>query len=251
MIQISSPDNQLIKNLNKLYSSKDYRLENNKFVVEGLRLVKDTFEKGYKLDYLFVTPSCIDKVKDIKADNYIEITESLSKKIADTKTPQGVFAVVSGSLTLSKLPQIDKNGAIFLCSLQDPGNVGTILRTASAFNVPVIMSSDCPSLTSPKVLRAAMGCRKAFVTDDIKGTIKELKDKGIPVYASCLNNDSKLINNVNLHNSVVLIGNEGNGLSEDIINLATDSVIIPIDKNCESLNASAAATVFLWELSHG
>ena len=251
MIQISSTDNQLIKKLNKLYSDKDYRIEQNEFVVEGLRLVRDTYEKGYKLDYLFVTPSSMDKIKDIKAENYIEISENLSKKIADTKNPQGVFAIVSGDLALKKLPEIKETGAIVLCSLQDPGNVGTILRTATAFNVPVIMSSDCPSLTSPKVLRAAMGCRTAYVTNDIKKTIEEIKNNGKSVYAACLNKSSKFINDINLHNSVVLIGNEGNGLSTDIINLATDSVIIPIDEKCESLNASAAATIFLWELSHG
>jgi len=254
MLKITSKDNLRIKELSKLYTSKRARKESGRFVLEGVRLVRDALFCGVEIASVFVTEDGIRRLGDAfsalesKAGEVFLIDDGLASRVGDTTTPQGVFAVCKGSLTTKELPKKGES-CLILASLQDPGNIGTILRSAAAFGLPVVMSSDCPDPASPKVLRAAMGVRKACVVDDISETIKALRLRGTRVWAAALGEGSRPVDEVSLDDSAVVIGNEGNGLPESIIALCDAPVILPIEPGCESLNAAAAATIFAWELA--
>lgn len=254
MLKITSKDNQRIKELAKLYTSKRARRESGCFVLEGVRLVCDTAFAGMDIPFLFVTEDGIRRLGDAfsaleeRVGEAFLIGDSLAEKLGDTASPQGVFAVCREEIISRSLPK-EGESCLILSSLQDPGNVGTVLRSAAAFAVPVVLTSDCPDITSPKVLRAAMGVRRAYVTDDICETIRELRGRKMKVWAAALGDGSRSVDGVELESSAVVIGNEGSGLPQSIIDLCDAPVILPIADGCESLNAAAAATIFAWELS--
>ena len=254
MLKITSKDNLRIKELCKLYTSKRARRDSGSFVLEGVRLVRDALFCGVEIASVFVTEDGIRRLGDAfsalenKTHEIFLIDDSLAARVGDTATPQGVFAVCKGSLTTRELPEKGES-CLVLASLQDPGNIGTILRSAAAFGLPVVMSSDCPDPASPKVLRAAMGVRKACVVDDVCEAVKELRARGTYVWAAALGEGSRPVDEISLEGSAVVIGNEGNGLPEDVIALCNAPVILPIEPGCESLNAAAASTIFAWELA--
>lgn len=254
MLKITSKDNLRIKELSKLYTSKRARRDSGSFVLEGVRLVRDALFCGVEIVSVFVTEDGIRRLGDTfsalqnKAREVFLIDDSLAARVGDTTTPQGVFAVCRGSLTTRELPEKGES-CIILASLQDPGNIGTILRSAAAFGLSVVMSSGCPDPASPKVLRAAMGVREACVVDDVCDAIKALRARGTHVWAAALGEGSRPVCEVSLENSAVVIGNEGSGLPESVIALCDAPVILPIEPDCESLNAAAAATIFAWELA--
>lgn len=255
MLKITSKENPRLQNLSKLYASRRARREQNLFVLEGVRLVCDALEQGVSLREAFVTDEGIrrmgDRMQALSAacrDVFL-LPEQLARRVGDTEHPQGVFAVCEGSLLLPALPERLGLGCLFLCSLQDPGNVGTLLRTAAAFSLPVLMTPDCPAPDSPKVLRAAMGVRRAYCVGDAAKTIAALHEKNIPVLAAALGQNSVPIDDVAVSSACVVLGNEGRGLPEEVLSLCDRSVILPIDAACESLNAAAAGAVFAWELS--
>ena len=256
MLQITSKDNPRIKELAKLYSSARARRESGLFVLEGVRLVRDAQINGVSIRSLFVTEDGIRRLGEsaaaliAAAGEVFEIPDNLAARVGDTVQPQGVFAVCEGTLAMPGLPENTEGGILILASLQDPGNVGTILRSAAAFGLGgVLMSRDCPDPASPKVLRAAMGVRPAWQTGDICAAIDTLRARGVPVYAAALGENSVTVDEVFLAGAAVVIGNEGSGLPENVIAHCTMPVILPIAPGCESLNAAMAATVFAWELS--
>lgn len=256
MRQITSKENPNVKELAKLYASARYRRESGRFVLEGVRLVFDALEAGIPIRTLLVTEEGVRRLGDRfaalgkAAGETLLLADSIASRVGDTQHPQGVFAVCEGALTSEALPDSFPRGCLILSSLQDPGNVGTILRSAAAFGpTDVILSADCPDPASPKVLRAAMGVRRSFVTRDVVDTIAELKARGVAVYAASLGKGSVPVDAVDLAGAAVVIGNEGRGLEQNVIAACDKSVILPIAEGCESLNAAMAATVFAWELS--
>lgn len=256
MLQITSKDNPRIKELARLCSSARERRESGLFVLEGVRLVRDAQTSGVPIRTLFVTPDGMRRLGEgaepliAAAEETFEISDALACRVGDTVQPQGVFAVCRGTLARQGLPEKAENGIILLAGLQDPGNVGTILRSAAAFGLSgVVMSRDCPDPASPKVLRAAMGVRPAWQCDDICMAIDALRARGVPVYAAALGEGSVPVDAVPLAGAAVVIGNEGSGLPQSVISRCTMPVILPIAPGCESLNAAMAATVFAWELS--
>ncbi len=256
MRQITSKENPSVKELAKLYASARCRRESGRFVLEGVRLVVDALENSIPIRTLFVTGEGIRRLGDrfaalaAAAGETLLLADSLGARVGDTLHPQGVFAVCEGALTSEALPKDFPRGCLILSSLQDPGNVGTILRSAAAFGpTDVILSADCPDPASPKVLRAAMGVRRAFLTHDVVDTIGELRSRGTAVFAAALGTESVPVDEVTLAGAAVVIGNEGRGLAENVIAACDKSVILPIAEGCESLNAAMAAAVFAWELS--
>ena len=257
---ISSKDNSIIKQLVRLLSSKKERNDKGLFVVEGVRLCHEMAKCLVEIENTFVTEKCRNKFeKEVqfilnKSQEALEITDAIADKISETKTAQGIFC-------LCKIPnrnnEIKENGNyIMLCSLQDPGNIGTIIRTCDAFKTDgLIMTEDCPDIYSPKLLRSTMGT--VFRTDikifkNAEEACEKLKKSGIKIYAAALKDNSKSITEFDLsHNACVMIGNEGNGLKEEEIALADESIIIPMNEASESLNAGIAASVFAWEMFRG
>ena len=259
MPAITSPKNQVIKLAALLVSSSRERRESGLFVAEGARLTAEALNSSrVRIKYLLASEKgralLLEQCKIMglaEPQGIIEIDEALSKKISDTKTPQGVFAVCEGSLTADEPSPDILWGCLILCSLADPGNVGTILRSADAFGLSqVVLTPDCPQPSSPKVLRASMGA--AFRVEMAVSTAEEAvgfyKSRGRGVYAASLSKRAHSLKDVKLEGAAVLIGNEGAGLGAHLIDMCDGEVFIPISKESESLNAAMAATIFCYEM---
>lgn len=254
---ITSKDNKLIKNICKLMSSAKARKEQECFVAEGVRLCMDAVLSKAKILYFLYTPQAsqknpepIKKISDVSEKSYM-ISEDVYEKITDTKTPQGFLCVI----------KMDKDGRtdiieagkkyLGLEKIQDPSNMGTVLRTAEALGIDgVIMSSDCCDIYSPKVIRGSMGAvfRLPFmISDDITKTIIECRKKDIVCYASTPKNAENIKNTDFSKGGIIFIGNEGNGLSEQVLSSCDKKIMISMKGRAESLNASAAAAILLYE----
>lgn len=252
-ISISSKDNPLIKLVCLLQKSSKARKEQGLFVLEGLRICLDAAENSIQFDKLIVSKSAYEKHKnqiigfeEISECCYI-LTDNLFKKISDTDSPQGIIAV-------AKMPiikrEIDKNGRyIALENLQDPSNLGAISRTAEALGVSgIILASGCDPY-SPKSLRASMGTllrMPLYITNDLMGFIKASQ---LYSYGCVVENNAAKINDITFPNgSVVIIGNEANGLTDEVESEVDELITIPMKGNAESLNAAVAAAISMWEM---
>ncbi len=258
MIKISSKDNSLVKHINKLNKSSKYRREKGEFTAEGVRLCKDAMESGAEILSLIICEDALKKHSEIitalenVSDNSYIFSKSVFKSISETKTSQGIICVIK---TLDKPTLFDKiksNGKFLaLESLQDPSNLGTILRTAEAIGIDgVVLSGDCCDIYSPKVVRGSMGAvfRIPFI---IVNTVEEfiISNKSTNFYASVVGDDADKINDTVFKEPCVLIvGNEGNGLKKSTIELCDKKITIPMNGRAESLNASAAAAILIWEM---
>ena len=252
---ITSRENPLIKLVAALQVSSEKRKRNGLFVLEGLRICKDACDNGIKFDKLIVSDAAAEKYAadtekfSLISDECYKIPDSLFKKISDTKTPQGIIAVAKMPVTGSC--GIDKNGKyIALENVSDPSNLGAISRTAEALGVNgIILSSDGCDPYSPKALRASMGTLlrvPVFVTESFAET---LKGTGLKRYACIVDKTAESIKEQSFGNgSVVMIGNEANGLTDSAKQSADVLVTIPMTGRAESLNAAAAAAIAMWEM---
>lgn len=252
---ITSRENPLIKLVAALQVSSEKRKRNGLFVLEGLRICKDACDNGIKFDKLIVSDAAAEKYAadtekfSLISDECYKIPDSLFKKISDTKTPQGIIAVAKMPVTGSC--GIDKNGKyIALENVSDPSNLGAVSRTAEALGVNgIILSSDGCDPYSPKALRASMGTLlrvPVFVTESFAET---LKSTGLKRYACVVDKTAESIKEQSFGNgSVVMIGNEANGLTDSAKQLADVLVTIPMTGRAESLNAAAAAAIAMWEM---
>lgn len=256
---ITSRDNELIKKTVKLMSSSKYRRESGRFVAEGVRLCRDGSDSGAEIEIFFSTPQAMEKYpKDYekirqKAEKTYEIGEKLLKQISDTATPQG-FMCIFKTLDKNTLSyKISSQGHyIALENIQDPSNMGTVLRTAEALGIDgVILSSDCCDIYTPKVVRGSMGAVfriPVIISKDFTQYISYITENGVRTYASTPH-EAENINDIDFSGGgVILIGNEGNGLKKETINVCLKKVKIPMKGRAESLNAAAAAAILIWKL---
>ena len=253
-ITITSKDNSLIKLVCSLQSSSKARRENGIFVLEGKRICDDAYVCGIRFDKLIISQTAFEKYSECieifseNSDEVYKISDSLFKKISDTTSPQGIIA-------LAKMPEkslkIDKNGRyIALENINDPSNLGAISRTAEALGVSgIIISSDSCDPYSPKSLRASMGTllrMPLIVLDDFTDTFKTL---GLKSYACVVEGCATPITDVKFTDGcVVMIGNEANGLSQKAKEIADNKITIPMCGKAESLNASVAGAIAMWEM---
>lgn len=258
---IKSKSNETIKLASKLVSDKKERQKQGLFVIEGLRLCLDAFYSNIAIDTLLVTEECYkkyeEKIEEIKksAKNFYLIDNSLCAKISDTTTPQGVFCVCKA---LDKLFTIDKiiNDGYYLAleNISDPGNMGTIIRTADAFGISALfLSDDCVDIYSPKVIRSTMGAifrLPIIIVSNMPKLIDILNSKNITSYAAVLDENSKRLSQTTFPSSaVVVIGNEGSGITQNTIESCNHKLFINMKGKSESLNAGVAASVIMWEMS--
>ena len=258
MIKITSKDNSLIKHIHKLNKSDKYRKEHSEFTAEGIRICKDAFLSNAKISSLLVCEDIIEKNSDLiyeienVSENSYVLPKSLFKEISDTKTPQGIICVIKALDNPTLFDKIKSNVKLLaLENIQDPSNLGTILRTAEAVGVSgVILSADCCDIYSPKVVRGSMGAvfRLPFkVVDSFDNYI--LDNKNINFYASVVYEDAEKVTDFKFEEPcVLLVGNEGNGLKESTVKLCDKRLTIPMNGRAESLNASAAAAILIWEM---
>lgn len=248
---ITSTSNARIKNLVHLKKNARARKQEGAFLVEGPRMFfevpKDRILEAY------VTKSFEEKYKtELAGCSYELITDEVCRRICDTKTPQGAAALVRrDEIRVEDL--LDKSPQPFLIlleNLQDPGNLGTIIRTAEAAGADgIIMNEGTVDPYNPKVIRSTMGAifRVPIISvPDFPGLVKELGKRGVHVYAAHL--QGKTFYEYDYREaSAFLIGNEGNGLSDEISSLAERKIRIPMKGSVESLNASVAATIIMFE----
>ena len=262
---ITSKANLTIVKIGKL-SNKKYRNEENLFVCDGKKLLNEAIDFGAKIRYVIVKNDAnldndlINKIKKCKENgtNILCVNDQIFDKITEENAPQGIIAVCEYLRELHTRSTVVENvdsdeKIIMLESVRDPGNIGTIIRNAAAFGIDrLVISSDCADIYSQKVIRAAMGAIfkvRIDIVDDFVGTIKSLKKSGKRILSATLGNNSLILGKTELTNrDVVIVGNEGHGLSEEVIDASDETIFIPMCENTESLNAAIASSIFMWEL---
>ncbi|MGL4344957.1 MAG: TrmH family RNA methyltransferase [Cellulosilyticaceae bacterium] len=250
---ISSSQNPIIKNIIQLQKKRSERKKQGLFVVEGIKQVNEIPE-GYPIQY-FVTTEQYDstQIKNLNRGKWIVVTEELFKQMSDTETPQGVMAVVERKdITLKELESKDKPFYLVLENLQDPGNLGTIIRTAYGFNVDaIVITKGSVDLYSPKTLRSTMSAlfHVPIVSEvDIEECLGWLGEQDVTIYATALEESKVLYDADYTVGSALIIGNEANGVTEGTKHIAHQKVRIPMPGGLESLNASIAASICMYEV---
>lgn len=258
MLSITSRNNDRIKQAVKLCTDSSERRKTGSFFLEGLRLCCDAALNGHAAETVFVTEKAMAEhgeelavLLDSCKESFV-ITEEISLKLSDTKNPQGVFCICK---TLDKYYNIDKinyNGMyIALENVQTPGNLGAAARTAEALGLDGIIVSGGCDIYNPKALRAAMGSLlrlNVIMVSDLPEFFRECSAHSMKTYAAVPDSDALPVTEMDRTNGVICaVGNEGNGLSDDVISVC-ERVTIPMKGRAESLNAASAASVIMWEM---
>lgn len=252
---ITSTSNPQVKRLLQLQKKSKARSEENVYVVEGLRMFvevpKDCVEKVYVSETFYNK-----KKQELNFQEFpLEIlSDSVFKHVSDTQSPQGVLCIVKqNKQELDELLRIENPHFMILDNLQDPGNLGTIVRTAEGAGVDaVFMSKECVDIYNPKTIRSTMGSIYRVPTIYIEDTVKLLelfKEKGIKSYAAHLDGKNAYDKEDYRCGTAILIGNEGNGLRDEVSEKADVWVRIPMEGQVESLNAAIAASVLMFEVA--
>jgi TrmH family RNA methyltransferase len=252
---ISSKDNETIKHIRKL-KDKKYRDEIGCYIIEGIKLVKEAIEENANIKYIVICEDCEEAVKleqnllyDIAKNNCLYVTRKVFQAISDVTTPQGVLAVVEKKNS-NKNIDYSEDIIIALDGIQDPGNLGTILRTVDSANLKqIILSKNSADPYNPKVVRSTMGAIfrvNIIEAEDLKNTLQEVKKHNFEVVVTSLETNSSIYN-IKYKNKVIVIGNEANGVSKEVQEIADKKVKIPMLGKTESLNASVAAGIMIYE----
>lgn len=258
-MEITSKQNSYIKEYRKLVEQRKYRRQSGFFPCEGVKLAVEAVRSGCTLgENAYYTAAAAEKYPECirllqEHCKMIQITEEVADSISDTKSPQGIFITVRHLDKILNLSTIDSSRQfIILENLQDMGNIGTIIRSCDAFSIDgVILVGDCADVFAPKTVRSAMGSlfRLPIYCCETEEAITLLQKCGFTVYSAELSDRAVKLGEEKLpEKTAVVIGNEGNGVTDTVKNLCDKSLFIPIS-SAESLNASVAASVIAWELS--
>jgi TrmH family RNA methyltransferase len=252
---IISTSNRQVKDIIQLNKKSKARREANQFIVEGIKMFAELPKE--RIEKVYVSESFISKEDNkyiLGNINYEVLEDNVFLVASDTKTPQGILCIVK-QFHYDVMEIINKSIAhiIVLEDLQDPGNLGTIMRAGEGAGISgIILSKNCVDIYNPKTIRSTMGSiyRVPFVyVEDLKKTIKTLKDNNITTYSAHLK-QSQNYEKINYKKpTAFLIGNEGNGLSDEISDLADAYLKIPMEGELESLNAAIAASILMYEVS--
>lgn len=261
---ISSKSNALIVRLAKL-KDKKYRKAEGLFRLDGIKLFDEAVRYGAPVQYVLVSESASEKlcvrIDDLRlnAGCYV-VSDDAFSKLTDEQSPEGIVAFCSDLPKITReqdhtllASECEGKRVILLESVRDTGNMGTIIRSARAFGVDMlVISSDCADLYNPKTVRAAMGAlftQRIVTVDSMPEAIRTIRRGGARVFAAALDDRARQLGSFELvRGDVIAIGNEGHGLSREVIEACDECVIIPMENDSESLNASIAASVCMWEL---
>ena len=252
---ITSKDNEVIKNIRKL-KDKKYREIENKYIVEGIKLIEEAVEENAKIDTIVVCEDCVENnliepklMYEIAKYNCIYVSEKVFGAVTEVTNPQGILAVVEKDNKEDAI-DYDQDVIVALDGIQDPGNLGTILRTADSVGLKqIIISKETADAYNPKVVRSTMGAIfrvKVIIANDLVKTLKEIKKHKFKIVATSLQTEDSIYN-VQYDKKAIVIGNEANGVSNEILDMADIKAKIPMLGKTESLNASVAASVILYE----
>lgn len=251
---ISSAANPIIKNIQLLKNKKNERKKQGLFIVEGIKSISE-IPQGYEIDTLVMSDLFDDSLLQVKATrNTLLVPSELFKAISDTQTPQGILALVKMKTIELEEIKVKPNGFYLLLeNLQDPGNLGTIIRSAYGFGVDAIfLTKGCVDLYSPKTVRSTMGA-SLHVPVILDYTLEEYltwaKKHSLTCFTTALGDTAKEIAHADFKKGLMLmIGNEGNGISQEALDQANQNVYIPMPGGLESLNASIAASICMYEV---
>ena len=245
--RITSRKNPLLQQVKKLLSSRSEREAQGLFVADGTKLLQEAVKYWPGLEMVILSDGVEAEVPG--HIRKIRVPGDVMESISPMKSPQG-------ALFVCRLPQQTafepEKGMLLLDGIQDPGNLGTILRTADALNVKVALLEGCADPYSHKVVRASMGA--VFRVPVVKTAWEEAsvacKEKGIAVAVTALSNRAKDLRSAPVGEMAVVIGSEGQGVRQEILQNADAELIIPMNSHCESLNAAVAATIVMWQMGN-
>lgn len=252
---ITSKDNEIIKNIRKL-KEKKYRDINNEYIVEGIKMIKEAISEEAVIKLIIVceenaNSGAIDKklLYEIAKYECIYVSKKVFDLISEVKTPQGILAVIEKDNSEDKI-DYKQDVIVVLDGIQDPGNLGTILRTIDSVGLnQVIVSKETADAYNPKVVRSTMGAIfrvNIIESDNLLDTLKNIKKHKYKIMATSLETDNSIYD-IDYNKKVLVIGNEANGVSQDILDYADEKIKIPMLGKTESLNASVATAVILYE----
>lgn len=252
---ISSKDNELIKHIKKLKDKKERDIS-NEYVIEGIKLVKEAIQENAKIKQIVICEDC-EKAESISKELMYEIakqecvyvTNKIFKILSEVQAPQGILAVVEKNNTNQEI-NYEEEIIVALDDVQDPGNLGTILRTVDSIGVTqILVSKGTADAYNPKVVRSTMGAIfriKIIECENLEETLKKVQNKGFKIVVSSLQTDNSIYD-INYNKKVIIIGNEANGVEKNIQEMADEKIKIPMIGKTESLNASVATGIILYE----
>ncbi|MHC1682323.1 MAG: TrmH family RNA methyltransferase [Clostridiaceae bacterium] len=254
MKKITSKDNIIIKEAKKL-KEKKYRTEKNSFLIEGFRFIEEAIKSDYNVEKMFIDEDALEKCYEFDILNNIDdsieiyiVNKLIINLLSDTENSQGIIAIVR-----DKIREVSREDGfyIFVDKVQDPGNLGTIIRSADASGAKgVILNNGTVDLYNEKTLRSTMGSifKLPVILDKNLALLKELKANGFKVIGSSLNTKHNFFD-INLKSKIIIVvGNEGRGMSSEIDELCDSLVKIPMPGNAESLNVAIAASIMMFEV---
>lgn len=243
--RISSRKNPLLQQVKKLLASRAERRKTGLFVADGTKLLEEAVEYWPGLQTVILSEGVEADVPDHV--RVVRVPEDVMASISPMEAPQG-------ALFLGKLPEqtefVPKKGMLILDGVQDPGNIGTILRTADAMDVPVVLLEGCADPWSWKVIRSTMGAvfRTPVVQASWDEVLRKCREAGIPIGVTALSDRAVDIRSADLSQMALVIGSEGRGVRQEVLESADHELIIPMNPHCESLNAAIAAAIVMWEI---
>jgi RNA methyltransferase, TrmH family len=260
--ETTSKENTHIKHAKKLLSSSKFRKEEQCFIIEGIRLCEDAFQSGVCIEKVFYTKKCLQKFESIvlkivkSSKSSFLVGDNIIDIVSDTDTPQGIVCICRQSKKSAEEFDVAGCGNIVLLeNIQNPSNLGSILRTCDALNVnTVAVSHGSCDIYNPKTLRGSMGAvfrLNIVFFDNTVEFIKTLQKINYRIYSSVPDSDAKALGDINFESKTcVAFGNEGNGLESETIQACDRKITIPMNKNAESLNVSVAVGIAVWEMTN-
>lgn len=256
-IVINAKNNPKIKEVKTLLTSSKERKNSGLFVVEGVRLCCDALLSGCEIQSVFCTENCAEKygaeIESLheKCRAFYTVSNEVMKVISDTVTPQGIVCTVKMKQNSFEYEKGKKYVA--LDTVQNPDNLGAISRTAEALGLDGMVIFGGCDIYNPKALRASMGALfrlPVCICQSLEGEIEKCKKMGISVYATVPDRDAMSVTTVDFSTGAVcVIGNEGNGISKEIVEKCSEKITIKMDGRAESLNAASAASIIMWEMT--
>lgn len=246
MERITSAKNPLIAHLKKLHTDRAYRAQCGQFLCEGRKLLREALQWYPKIDTVVATEG-FELPELPSGTRVVTVPESLMERVSVMKSPQGVLFTCA---LPGERPLTVRRGMLLLDRIQDPGNLGTILRTADAFDLPVLLTNGCADPFSEKTVRASMGAvfRRPPQSAPMEDVLRVCHAAGIPIAATALSDTACDLREVDLMRHLVVIGSEGQGICPELLAASDRQIIIPMQPRCESLNAAVAAAIVLWQM---
>ncbi len=252
---ISSKDNEFIKHIKKL-KEKKYRDLNKEFVIEGIKLIKEALEEKCNIKQIVICDNCQNSeiipkelMYEIAKYECIYVTDKIFSSISDVNTPQGIMAIIGRENTEAQI-NYSEDIIVALDDIQDPGNLGTILRTVDSVGInQILVSKGTADCYNPKVVRSTMGAIfrvNIIECNDLEKTLKEIKKHEFELIITSLQTENSIYD-IDYNKKVIVIGNEANGVEQKIQDIADIKAKIPMLGKTESLNASVATGIILYE----